>query len=316
MPLRPFRPMLASVADQLPEGDDWSYEVKWDGYRALALKEGERVRLSSRNVKDLTREYPMVTAAVAPAHPKSAIFDGEIVAVDERGRPTFQALHHHTMAGIHIVYYAFDLLHLDGRDLMREPLDHRRDLLKRAVAGSPVLLSDELPGTARAIQTAIRGLGLEGVVAKRRTSIYQPGKRTDAWMKVKFNRRQEFVVGGFKPGGANFDSLLVGYYDDRKLYFAGKVRAGFTPVSRADVFRAIAPDQVARCPFVNLPSSATSHWGEGITEEEMTRLRWVKPKHVVEISFVEWTRDGNLRHAQFIGVRSDKAARDVRREER
>ncbi len=316
MALRPFRPMLATLGEQLPEGDDWSYEVKWDGYRALALKEGPRVRLSSRNVKDLTREYPMVTATVATVRAKSLIVDGEIVAVDEGGRPTFQALHHHTTAGIHIVYYAFDLLHLDGRDLMREPLDRRRELLRRAVEGSSVLLSDELPGTPAAIQQAVRGLGLEGVVAKRRRSLYQPGKRTDAWVKVKFNRRQEFVVGGFKPAGANFDSLLVGYYDQRKLYFAGKVRAGFTPVSRADVFRLIAPDVVARCPFVNLPSSATSHWGEGITEEEMTKLRWVKPAHVVEISFVEWTRDGNLRHAQFVGVRSDKLPRDVRREAR
>ena len=149
---------------------------------------------------------------------------------------------------------------------------------------------------------------------KRRSSVYLPGKRTDAWVKVKFNRRQEFVVGGFKPNGTNFDSLLVGYYDRRKLYFAGKVRAGFNPASRADLFRRIAPALRRQCPFANLPSSATSHWGEGITEEEMTRLRWVEPRHVVEVSFVEWTRDGNLRHAQFVGIRDDKAPHDVRRE--
>ena len=153
-----------------------------------------------------------------------------------------------------------------------------------------------------------------GVVAKRRASVYHPGKRSDAWLKVKFNRRQEFVVGGFKPNGTNFDSLLVGYYDRRKLYFAGKVRAGFTPALRADLFRRIASDQTPECPFVNLPSSAMSHWGEGITEDEMAKLRWVEPQHVVEVSFVEWTRDGHLRHAQFAGIRDDKAPHDVRRE--
>jgi bifunctional non-homologous end joining protein LigD len=305
--------MLASSAPELPEGRDWSYEVKWDGYRAIAIKDAAAVRLSSRNVKDLTREYPTVAAGVRALDHGSVMLDGEIVAIDEAGRPTFQALHHHTK-GVQIVYYAFDILHLDGRDLKNDPLELRREALARVVAGSSLFLSDALPGTAAAIQQAVRRLGLEGVVAKRRSSVYVPGKRTEAWLKVKFNRRQEFIVGGFKPNATSFDSLLVGYYDDRKLYFAGKVRAGFTPASRADVFRRIAADQTPRCPFVNLPSSGTGHWGEGITEEEMTRLRWVKPRHVVEVSFVEWTRDGNLRHAEFAGVRDDKPAREVRRE--
>jgi len=238
----------------------------------------------------------------------------EIVALDERGRPTFQALHHHTTAGIHIVYYAFDILHLDGRDLTVEPLDRRRALLKRAIAGTPILLSDALPGTPAAIRTAVRRLGLEGVIAKRRSSIYQPGKRSDAWVKVKFNRRQEFVVGGFKPNATNFDSLLVGYYEGSDLYFVGKVRAGFTPALRAEIFRRISSDRTPRCPFVNLPTNATRHWGEGITEEEMLKLRWLAPRHVVEVSFVEWTRDGSLRHSQFVGVRDDKPPRGVRRE--
>lgn len=314
MPLRAVRPMLASSAVELPEGRNWSYEVKWDGYRAIAVKDGRIVRLSSRNAKDLTREYPTVAAAVATLRPGALMLDGEIVAIDDHGRPTFQALHHRTTKDVHIVYYAFDILHLDGRDLNNDPLDSRRAALKRVVAGSRVLLSDALPGTPAAIQQAIRQLGLEGVVAKRRASVYYPGKRSDAWLKVKFNRRQEFVVGGFKPNGTAFDSLLVGYYDRRKLYFAGKVRAGFTPALRADLFRRIAPDRTPECPFVNLPSSAMSHWGEGITEDEMAKLQWVEPQHVVEVSFVEWTRDGHLRHAQFAGIRDDKAPHDVRRE--
>jgi DNA ligase D-like protein (predicted ligase) len=306
--------MLASSAAELPEGRDWSYEVKWDGYRAIAIKDAGAVHLSSRNVKDLTREYPGVASDVGTLDHRNVMLDGEIVAVDDTGRPTFQALHHRTTEGIHIVYYAFDILHLDGRDLKNDPLDRRREALAHVVTGSTLLLSDALPGTPAAIQQAVRKLGLEGVVAKRRSSVYVPGKRTEAWLKVKFNRRQEFVVGGFKPNATNFDSLLIGYYEGHKLYFAGRVRAGFTPASRADVFRRIARDQTPRCPFVNLPSSTTSHWGEGITEEEMTKLRWVKPRHVIEVSFVEWTRDGNLRHAQFAGVRDDKPPRAVRRE--
>jgi DNA ligase D-like protein (predicted ligase) len=314
MPLRAVRPMLASSAAALPEGPDWSYEVKWDGYRAIAIKDGAAVHLSSRNVKDLTREYPTVAAGVKSLSRRTVMLDGEIVAVDERGRPTFQALHHRTVQGVQIVYYAFDILYLDGHDLKNEPLDVRRAALTPVVSGSPVLLSDALPGTPAAIEHAVRQLGLEGVVAKRRSSLYIPGKRTAAWVKVKFNKRQEFVVGGFKPSAASFDSLLVGYYDRDKPYFAGKVRAGFTPASRAEVFRRIAPDETKRCPFANLPTTTTGHWGEGITEEEMVKLRWVEPRHVVEVSFVEWTRDGNLRHAQFVGLRSDKSPRDVRRE--
>jgi bifunctional non-homologous end joining protein LigD len=146
-------------------------------------------------------------------------------------------------------------------------------------------------------------------------SIYEPGRRSPAWIKVKFNRRQQFVVGGFKPNATSFESLLVGYYEGRKLYFAGKVRAGLTAHTRAEVFQRIAPGQIPRCPFVNLPSGKTSHWGEGITEEDMAQLRWVKPRLVVEVSFVEWTRDGLLRHSEFVGIREDKNPSGVRRED-
>jgi bifunctional non-homologous end joining protein LigD len=175
-------------------------------------------------------------------------------------------------------------------------------------------LSEPLPGTPAQIEAAVRALGLEGVVAKRRDSRYEPGKRSDAWIKVKFNRRQEFVIGGYKPAAPSFDSVLVGYYQGRQLFYAGKVRAGFTPHARADVFRAIAPLETARCPFVNLPNARSSHWGEGITGDDMKSLRWVRPRIVVEVAFTEWTRDGNLRHSSFAGVRTDKAAKDVVRE--
>jgi len=177
---------------------------------------------------------------------------------DQRGRPSFQGLHHRTSPDLHLVFYIFDLLHLDGRDLTKRSLDERRAKLARIDLTPPLFLSEPLPGSVSDIEAAVRHLQLEGVVAKRRDSRYEAGNRSDAWIKVKFSARQEFVVGGFKPNGADFDSLLVGYYDDRKLRFAGKVRAGFTPHLRRLMFERIVGLQTKRCPFVNLPSTKTS----------------------------------------------------------
>jgi bifunctional non-homologous end joining protein LigD len=314
MPVREVSPMVAVSATVLPTGDKWSYEVKWDGYRLLALKDGTLVRLVSRNSKDLTALYPAIAAAVKRLKPKTAILDGEMVAIDDRGRPSFQALQHRTTSRLELVFYVFDLLHINGRDLTKRPLDERRSELASLDLSSPLLLSEPLPGSVSEIEAAVRRLRLEGVVAKRRDSRYEAGKRSDAWVKVKFSARQEFVVGGFKPNDTGFDSLLVGYYDDRKLRFAGKVRAGFTPHLRRTVFERIGPLRTRRCPFMNLPTGKSSHWGEGITADEMGTLQWVKPTQVIEVSFVEWTRDGNLRHAAFVGLRTDRSARDVRRE--
>ena len=158
--------------------------------------------------------------------------------------------------------------------------------------------------------------GLEGIVAKRRRSAYVAGRRSDAWVKVRFAKHQEFVIGGYRPSATNFDSLLVGYYDKTRLVCAGKVRSGLTPHSRALGFDAIRGLRVTRCPFANLPTTHSGHWGEGITLDEMQLLTWVKPQRVADVSFAEWTRDGSLRHASFIGLRDDKRPRDVRREER
>lgn len=306
--------MMASAAPSLPAGADWSYEVKWDGYRAQAVKNGATVTLASRNLKNITAQFPGVAAAVSRVGAAAAVLDGEIVALDEQGRPSFQALHHWDTAGLSIVYYAFDLLHLNGRDLLRLPLDERRAALRAIVGDSGILLSDPLPGTPAQIEAAVRRLQLEGVVAKRRGSLYEPGRRSDAWVKVRFAMHQELVIGGYKPNATTFDSLLVGYYEGRKLMCAGKVRNGLTPRVRAQLFERMGPLASPRCPFVNLPTSRTSHWGEGITAEEMETLRWVKPALVVQVSFVEWTRDGSLRHAAFLGLREDKESRDVRRE--
>jgi bifunctional non-homologous end joining protein LigD len=310
--MRPVEPMLATLAAALPRGDDWTYEVKFDGYRTIAIKIGKRVTLYSRNLKDVTRMYPSIVAAVATVK-HDVMLDGEVIALDAEGRPSFQALHHQSSPAS-TIYYAFDLLHIGDTDLARTPLAQRRQELERALDGSRVLRSEALPGTPERIEQAVRALKMEGVVAKRRLSIYEPGTRSKAWIKVKFNRRQEFVIGGFKPSSSSFDSLVVGYYKGTRLHFAGRVRAGFTGHDRAEVFRLIEPLPADRCPFVDLPSVKTGHWGEGISAEDMTKIRWVKPRVVVEVSFVEWTLEGALRHSQFVALRSDKRARDVRRE--
>jgi bifunctional non-homologous end joining protein LigD len=309
------QPMAAHVVDKLPEGREWLYEVKFDGYRALLIKTGARLQVRSRNEKDLTASYPTVAAAGRRLHADQAVVDGEIVAVDAAGRPSFQALQHRSAHPAHaIVFYAFDLLHLEGVDLTRTPLDERRAKLPAVLNGSGVLLSSELPGAAADVIKAVISLGLEGIIAKRRTSRYLPGERNADWVKLKLDRQQEFVVGGYRPGPHGIDALLVGYYEGRDLRFAGKVRAGFTPLLRREVAARVRPLEASRCPFVDLPNSRTSHWGGGVTAEQMAEMRWLTPTLVAQIRFVEWTADGHLRHAAFLGVRDDKPARRVRRE--
>ena len=308
-------PMAAQIATSLPEGPDWVYEVKFDGYRALVLKAGSVVEIRSRNNKDLTNTYPGIVAAVLKLPAERAILDGEVVALDSDGRPSFQALQHRTAHPRHaIVYYVFDLLHLDGEDLTSLPLAARRDRLAPLIRGSGLLLSETLEGRPQDVIAAVRSLGLEGIVAKRTDARYLPGERSPAWQKLKLDRQQEFAVGGYRPGTNGVDALLVGYYEGRRLRFAGKVRAGFTGHLRQQVFAALQPLHTAKCPFLDLPSSKTSHWGGGVTSEQMSEMRWVKPTLVAQVRFVEWTAEGHLRHAAFLGIRSDKRATQVRRE--
>jgi bifunctional non-homologous end joining protein LigD len=310
-----LKPMLATSAETLPSGSGWSYEVKWDGYRALAVKDGSTIRLISRNEKSLTNDYPAVVSALRSIKEKAVVLDGEIVALDGQGRPSFQALQHRSTTGLTLMYVAFDVLSIGRRSLLVESLTVRRSQLTSLLAGSNVMLSEPLPGNPEAIERSIRDFGLEGVVAKRDDSTYRPGQRTDDWIKVKFSPRQEFVVGGYKTNGRSIDSVVVGYYNQRKLLFAAQVRNGFTPHVRAELRERLEPLKATKCPFADLPNSTgRSHWGAGITAEDMTKFQWVKPREVVEVAFVEWTRDSVLRHPRFIGFRSDKPAAEVRKE--
>jgi bifunctional non-homologous end joining protein LigD len=307
--------MLATAANVLPVGAGWTYEIKWDGYRALADKQGDRVRLISRNQKSLTNDYPTAISTLRSIKEKTVLLDGEIVALDQQGRPSFQALQHRSTAGLVLTYVAFDVLAVDNRPLINAPLSVRRTHLRAVLSGSGVMQSEPLPGDAPAIERAIRDFGLEGVVAKREDSLYRPGQRSDAWVKVKFSPRQEFVIGGYKPDGRSIDSLVIGYYDSRRLLFAAQLRNGFTPRLREEFRQRLEPLTVVRCPFANLPNSeGPRHWGSGITAEDMAKFQWVTPREVVEVAFVEWTRDAVLRHPRFVAFRSDKRARDVHRQ--
>jgi bifunctional non-homologous end joining protein LigD len=308
-------PMAAQVVKQLPEGSDWLYELKFDGYRALILKDHERIELRSRKNKDLAGMYPAITLAGKRLRADQVVIDGEIVALDVQGRPSFQTLQHRgSHPGDAIVFYAFDLLHFDGVDLTGEPLIQRRKKLPKVIGESGLLFSQELPGTAAEIVQAVRGLGLEGVIAKRRTSLYEPGERSGDWVKLKLELQQEFAIGGYRPGSNGIDALLVGYYDESGLRFAGTVRAGFVAHVRREVFKRLKERHADRYPFVDLPNSKSSRWGGGVTAEEMREMQWVEPELVAQVRFVEWTAEGRLRHAAFLGLRTDKEAREVRRE--
>ena len=212
------------------------------------------------------------------------------------------------------MFYAFDLLHLNGESLTRLPLEERSKHLPGVVKGSGILLSQPLRGTADQVIQAVAQLGLEGIVAKRKDSRYDAGQRSGAWVKLKLEKQQEFVIGGYRPGNHGVDALVVGYHEGNGLSFAAKVRAGLTPHLRREVFEALKPLHITECPFVDLPHTKASRWGGGITADQMKEMQWVKPRLVAQIRFVEWTNDGHLRHAAFLGMRSDKAAKDVRRE--
>jgi DNA ligase D-like protein (predicted ligase) len=310
------QPMLLLRTETLP--DDlarWSYQLKFDGYRAIAFKTGGKVHLRSRNDNDFTSRYPAVVRGLSKM-PNETVVDGEIVALDEDGRPSFNALQNFT-PGASIVYYVFDVMVLDGRDVMADPLEERQARLERQVLPSlaePVRYTGELRASLRDLIHSVKAQGLEGLVAKRRNSKYEPDMRSGAWMKMRVNRGQEFVIGGYTPGTKTFDALVIGYYEGDRLIYAARTRNGFTPAAREQLFKTFARLATAECPFANLPEAKSGRWGQGLTKAKMAECRWLKPALVGQFEFVEWTPDNHLRHSRFVAVREDKPARDVRRE--
>jgi DNA ligase D-like protein (predicted ligase) len=310
------QPMLLLSTERLPEGPEWLYEIKLDGYRALAVKSGGRVRLRSRNDKDFNGRYPAIVESLA-ALPDETVIDGEVVALDASGRPSFNALQNFGAAGADVHFYVFDVLTLGGRDVMGEPLTARRELLESRVLPTlpePVRNCPQFKASLEDLIRSAKAQGLEGLVAKRADSRYEPGRRSGAWRKMRINRSQEFVIGGYTIGGRGFDALVFGYYEGDRLIYAARTRNGFTPRLRETLARRFRSLETAECPFANLPEEKSGRWGTGLTAAKMRDCRWLRPVLVGLFEFVEWTPDNHLRHARFIGFREGRGAKDVRKE--
>ncbi|MGB8170263.1 MAG: non-homologous end-joining DNA ligase [Chthoniobacteraceae bacterium] len=312
-----LEPMKCKPVKVPPTGKEWLYELKFDGYRFLGGKSGSEARLWSRAENDFTSRFPAVAKAMAKLKARSALVDGELVVPDELGRPSFQLIQNADESTV-VRAFLFDLLEVDGEDLRRESLEARRARLAAILPKrSPLLLlSGELTGEPTRLLAEVAARGLEGLIAKRRDSIYEPGRRSGAWCKIRCLREQEFVVGGFTaPRGArsHFGALLVGYYRGKELVFAGKVGTGFNERMLADLRAQMIARRMEKCPFAALPTHR-SRWGTAFTRAELGRCTWVKPQLVAQVRFAEWTGDHLLRQPAFLGLRNDKAAREVVRE--
>jgi bifunctional non-homologous end joining protein LigD len=313
-------PMKAVLVETLPKGDHWIYELKFDGIRALALKRGKNIELISRNAKDLTAKFPEVVQALRELPCKEALIDGEIAALDNEGRSSFQLLQARELSGERppIFYYVFDLLQLDGKDLTGIPLLNRKAMAKMLLERAPdtIRFSASIAAQSERILAEMKSRGLEGVIAKQKDSKYEIGRRSGAWVKFKWTTQQEFIIGGYsEPRGtrSHFGALVVGYYDHKKLKFAAKVGTGFNQKLLKSLHQKFQKLTRTECPFVNLPEKA-GRFGRGLTAAEMKRCTWLDPKLVCEIRFAEWTRDNHLRQPAFLGLREDKSPEEVTRE--
>jgi len=316
-----IEPMKPRLVEQPPTAGDWLYELKFDGIRLLAIKHGKKVELISRNRNDLSARFAELLESLAALPAREFVIDGEVVAVDDDGRSSFQLLQAREMEHRNspIYFYVFDLLQLDGKDLTKLPLHERKSLLEKlcAHAVDPLRFSAGLGGDPRRLLSEVKRRGLEGIIGKQRDSVYEPGRRSGAWIKLKCVNEQEFVIGGYTPpGGARkyFGAVLVGYYEKNKLLFAGKVGTGFDTKLLASLYKRFEKEAREDCPFADLPSKQGGQWVQGITPGMMRKMHWLNPVFVCQIKFAEWTRDGKLRQPVFLGLREDKNPSEVVRE--
>ena len=314
-------PMKAKLVEEPPATGDWIYELKFDGIRLIGVKRDEKVSLLSRNENELTGRFPEIVEAIKTLPARECVIDGEVVALDEEGRSSFQLLQAREMDGrkTPVYFYAFDLLQLDGKSLIPLPLEARKNALEKlcADAGDAIRYSGAIGGDARQLLEEVKRRGLEGIIGKHRNSVYEPGRRSGAWIKLKCVNEQEFVIGGYTPPQGSrkyFGAILVGYYEHKKLAFAGKVGTGFTVKSLSILYKKFQKEARDHCPFVDLPSKQNGQWIQDITPSMMRKMHWVNPVFVCEIKFAEWTRDGKLRAPVFLGLREDKNPTDVIRE--
>jgi bifunctional non-homologous end joining protein LigD len=317
-----IEPMKPRLRDEPPTVGDWSYELKFDGIRACAIKSGAKTNLISRNGNELRNRFPEIADAVKKLAVAECVIDGEIVALDEEGRSSFQLLQALEMEGhkAPVRFYVFDLLQLNGKSFIKLPLEARKELLAQICEDvpDPIRYSGEIGGEAKALLAEVKKRGLEGLIGKLPNSVYEPGRRSGAWIKLKCVNEQEFVIGGHTPPGGSrkyFGAILVGYYDHGRLKFAGKVGTGFNSKSLSILHRKFQAEARKDCPFIDLPSKQGGQWVQGITPSMMRKMHWVNPKFVAQIKFTEWTRDAKLRQPVFLGLREDKDPRQVIREQ-
>ena len=306
-------PMLARSAAALPKTrKEWFYEIKLDGYRCLIGRDSNGVKIWSRRGITYNKEFPQVAEAGADL-PMDTLVDGEVVALDQKGRPSFNLLQHRRSQASAIRFYAFDILVYRGRSIMGLELAERRGWLARSLAdaGNVIQILENFETAPSKLVRAAKDLGFEGVVAKRKNSLYEAGRRSGAWLKFKTHQGQELVIGGYTSGNP-FDALVVGYYENGSLRYASKVRNGFVPRLRREVMERLKPLETDVCPFANLPEEKRTPWA--LTKNEMKKCIWLRPELVAQIEFTSWTPDGHLRLAAFAGLRDDKKATEVVRE--
>jgi len=316
-----IEPMKPRLLEKPPTAGDWMYELKFDGIRAIAVKIDKKVSLLSRNENELTGRFPEIVEAIKDLPARECVIDGEVVALDEEGRSSFQLLQSLELEERKspLRFYVFDLLQLDGKSLLGLPLAQRKDLSEKLCEniGEPIRFSGEIGSDATKLLAEVKRRGLEGLIGKQRNSVYEPGRRSGVWIKLKCVNEQEFVIGGYTPPqGARkyFGAILVGYYKDKRLMFAGKVGTGFTAKSLSMLHKKFQQEERDHCPFVDLPSKQGGKWLQDITPSMMRKMHWVNPVFVAQIKFSEWTRDVKLRQPVFLGLREDKKAREVVRE--
>ena len=310
--------MKATLVNSMPTGE-WIYEIKFDGYRALALRGGNQTRILSRNQKDLGKKFQTIADSIAALNVQDAVIDGEIVALDDKGRSSFQLLQGFDMGLVRppIAFYAFDLLRLNGEDLRGLPVEERKGKLAALLKNPPpgIRYSASFTQNIDQLLTKVRELSMEGLIGKRSGSKYD-SKRSGVWLKIKLYQQGSFVVGGYtQPGGErkHLGALLVGVHQGRQLKFAGRVGTGFSENLLKLLSSQLNKIAVKDCPFDNLPASGRG-LDPGLTAAEMKRCVWVKPVVVCEVKFTEWTRDNRLRQPVFLGLRDDKKASEVIRE--
>ena len=308
-------PMECSTVSSLPEGPCWTYEVMHDGYRAQVVHNPSGLQILANGAKNISNHFSHFLPDLATAVPSGAKLDGVLVALDERGNPSYQLLQNAVANRAPLIFYAVDLLALAGKDMTGRLLQERRHMLQVFLRESDsVQASEFVKGPAREVLNVARKNRLDGVIAKQEDSPYQPGQRSFAWVKLPLSRRQAFVICGFTQGTYGFDELVIGYYRAGQLRQCAFVRDGFIPDTRRAVYARMARLVTQQCPFAQVTDADPDLRNRRIFAEKMRSCVWIRPELVAQVGFLEWTTLAQLRHAKFLGLRDDKNPRSVVRE--